>query len=72
VHELMKKQLGDLGDYRNLTACGTRRLWYLVQLFPTSFSDMFCTHLMEIMKKMFEVLIQMKTSRYFKLREFSV
>ncbi|XP_025424212.1 transformation/transcription domain-associated protein [Sipha flava] len=60
VHELMKKQLGDLGDYRNLTLSGTRRLWYLVQLFPTSFSDMFCTHLMEIMKKMFEVLIQMK------------
>lgn len=56
----MKKQLGDLGDYRNLTLSGTRRLWYLVQLFPTSFSDMFCTHLMEIMKKMFEVLIQMK------------
>lgn len=56
----MKKQLGDLGDYRNLTLCGTRRLWYLVQLFPTSFSDMFCTHLMDIMKKMFEVLIQMK------------
>ncbi|XP_050062544.1 transformation/transcription domain-associated protein-like [Aphis gossypii] len=60
VHELMKKHLGDLGDYRSLTLNGTRHLWYLVQLFPASFSDMFCTHLMEIMKNMFEVLIQMK------------
>lgn len=43
-----------LGDYRNLTLSGTRRLSYLTQLFPAMFNEKLCDSLLQILRKMLE------------------
>lgn len=60
VHEVMRPLLATLGDYRNLTLSGARRLSYLVQLFPSSFNEKLCEQLLQHLKKLLDNLIQAK------------
>lgn len=50
----MRPLLLTLGDYRNLTLNGTKRLSYLTQLFPSMFNEKLCDQLMQHIKKMLE------------------
>ncbi|XP_058058029.1 transcription-associated protein 1 isoform X2 [Anopheles bellator] len=57
IHTFIRPMLLLLGDYRNLTLSGTRRLSYLTQLFPAMFNEKLCDSLLQILKKMLEVTI---------------
>jgi transformation/transcription domain-associated protein len=54
----MRPLLLTLGDYRNLNLSGARRLSYLVQLFPSSFSEKLCDQLLQHLRKMLDNLVQ--------------
>ncbi|XP_058123036.1 transcription-associated protein 1 [Anopheles ziemanni] len=57
IHTVIRPLLLLLGDHRNLTLSGTRRLSYLTQLFPAMFNEKLCDSLLQILKKMLEVTI---------------
>lgn len=50
----MRPLLLTLGDYRNLTLNGTKRLSSLTQLFPSMFNEKLCEQLLQHIKKMLE------------------
>lgn len=50
----MRPLLLTLGDYRNLTLNGTKRLSYLTQLFPSMFNEKLCEQLLQHINKMLE------------------
>lgn len=50
----MRPLLLTLGDYRNLTLNGTKRLSYLTQLFPSMFNEKLCEQLLQHIKKMLD------------------
>uniref|UniRef100_A0A6E8VNF8 FAT domain-containing protein n=1 Tax=Anopheles coluzzii TaxID=1518534 RepID=A0A6E8VNF8_ANOCL len=54
IHAVIRPLLLMLGDYRNLTLSGTRRLSYLTQLFPAMFNEKLCDSLLQILRKMLE------------------
>lgn len=54
IHNAMRPLLLTLGDYRNLTLNGTKRLSYLTQLFPSMFNEKLCEQLLQHIKKMLE------------------
>lgn len=56
VHEVMRPLLSTLGDYRNLNLIGSRRLSYLVQLFPTSFNEKLCEQLLQHLQNLLETM----------------
>ncbi|XP_066597811.1 transformation/transcription domain-associated protein isoform X1 [Prorops nasuta] len=58
VHGIMKPMLETLGDHRNLSLKCVKRLSYLTQLFPRSFSITLCEHLVLHLKELLESLIQ--------------
>lgn len=58
VHAMMRPMLLTLGDHRNLSLNYVRRLSYLTQLFPSTFSVTLCEQLLQHLKKLFEILIQ--------------
>lgn len=51
----MRPLLLTLGDYRNLTLNGTKRLSYLTRLFPSMFNEKLCEQLLQHMYKMLEI-----------------
>jgi transformation/transcription domain-associated protein len=53
----MRPLLMTLGDYRNLSLNGAKRLSYLTQLFPSSFNEKLCEQLLQHLKKLLEVAI---------------
>ncbi|XP_069681279.1 transformation/transcription domain-associated protein isoform X3 [Periplaneta americana] len=57
VHSVMRPLLMTLGDYRNLSLNGAKRLSYLTQLFPSSFNEKLCEQLLQHLKKLLEVAI---------------
>ncbi|XP_035793214.1 transcription-associated protein 1-like isoform X2 [Anopheles albimanus] len=57
IHTVIRPLLLLLGDHRNLTLSGTRRLSYLTQLFPAMFNEKLCDSLLQILRKMLEVTI---------------
>ncbi|PSN44253.1 Transcription-associated protein 1 [Blattella germanica] len=57
VHAVMRPLLMTLGDYRNLSLNGAKRLSYLTQLFPSSFNEKLCEQLLQHLKKLLEVAI---------------
>ncbi|KAJ9592433.1 hypothetical protein L9F63_015849, partial [Diploptera punctata] len=57
VHTVMRPLLLTLGDYRNLSLNGAKRLSYLTQLFPSSFNEKLCEQLLQHLKKLLEVAI---------------
>lgn len=50
----MRPLLLTLGDYRNLTLNGTKRLSYLTRLFPSMFNEKLCEQLQQHICKMLE------------------
>lgn len=50
----MRPLLLTLGDYRNLTLNGTKRLSYLTRLFPSMFNEKLCEQLMQHIMKMLD------------------
>lgn len=58
VHTIMRPMLLTLGDHRNLSLNCVRRLSYLTQLFPSTFSITLCEQLLQHLKKLLENLIQ--------------
>ena len=58
VHATMRPMLLTLGDHRNLSLNCVRRLSYLTQLFPSTFSITLCEQLLQHLKKLLENLIQ--------------
>lgn len=50
----MRPLLLTLGDYRNLTLNGTKRLSYLTRLFPSMFNEKLCEQLLQHICKMLE------------------
>ncbi|GAB1859196.1 Transformation/transcription domain-associated protein [Camponotus japonicus] len=58
VHAIMRPMLLTLGDHRNLSLNCVRRLLYLTQLFPSTFSVTLCEQLLAHLKKLLENLIQ--------------
>lgn len=57
VHSTMRPMLLQLGDHRNLTLNCVKRLSYLTQLFPSTFSITLCEQLLQHLKKLLENLI---------------
>ncbi|XP_065334181.1 transformation/transcription domain-associated protein isoform X2 [Cloeon dipterum] len=57
VHALMRPLLLTLGDHRNLTPNGIKRLSYLTLLFPTSFNEKLCEQLLAHIRKLLEVTV---------------
>lgn len=51
----MRPLLLTLGDYRNLTLNGTKRLSYLTRLFPSMFNEKLCEQLLQHMYKMLDL-----------------
>lgn len=58
VHTMMRPMLLTLGDHRNLSLNCVRRLSYLTQLFPSTFSVTLCEQMLQHVKKFLENLIQ--------------
>ncbi|KAI4484537.1 hypothetical protein M0804_007103 [Polistes exclamans] len=58
VHLIIRPMLLTLGDHRNLTMNCVKRLSYLTQLFPSTFSITLCEQLLQHLKKLLEHLIQ--------------
>ncbi|XP_043599030.1 transformation/transcription domain-associated protein isoform X1 [Bombus pyrosoma] len=58
VHAIMRPMLLTLGDHRNLSLNCVKRLSYLTQLFPSTFSTALCEQLLQHLKKLLENLIQ--------------
>lgn len=58
VHTTMRPMLLTLGDHRNLSLNCVKRLSYLTQLFPSTFSITLCEQLLQHLKKLLENLIQ--------------
>ncbi|XP_011636974.1 transformation/transcription domain-associated protein [Pogonomyrmex barbatus] len=58
VHSMMRPMLLTLGDHRNLSLNCVRRLSYLTQLFPSTFSVTLCEQMLQHVKKFLENLIQ--------------
>ncbi|KAL7293008.1 hypothetical protein TKK_0013455 [Trichogramma kaykai] len=57
VHAIMRPMLLTLGDYRNLNLNCVKRLSYLTQLFPSTFSITLCEQLMQHLRKLLENLL---------------
>lgn len=57
VHQQMRPLLLTLGDYRNLTLNGIKRLSYLTLLFPTSFNEKLCEQLLQHLGKLLEASV---------------
>jgi transformation/transcription domain-associated protein len=57
VHAVMRPLLLTLGDYRNLSLNGIKRLSYLTRLFPTSFNEKLCDQLLQHLRKLLEAAI---------------
>ncbi|XP_012269997.1 transformation/transcription domain-associated protein isoform X2 [Orussus abietinus] len=58
VHAIIRPMLLTLGDHRNLSLNCVKRLSYLTQLFPSTFSITLCEQLLQHLKKLLENLIQ--------------
>lgn len=58
VHSVMRPLLLTLGDHRNLSVNGAKRLSYLTQLFPSTFSEKLCEQLLQLLKKLLDYSIQ--------------
>lgn len=58
VHPVMRPLLLTLGDHRNLSVNGAKRLSYLTQLFPSTFSEKLCEQLLQLLKKLLDYSIQ--------------
>ncbi|XP_025986851.1 transformation/transcription domain-associated protein [Solenopsis invicta] len=58
IHTMMRPMLLTLGDHRNLSLNCVRRLSYLTQLFPSTFSVTLCEQMLQHVKKFLENLIQ--------------
>lgn len=58
VHTTIRPMLLTLGDHRNLSLNCVKRLSYLTQLFPSTFSITLCEQLLQHLKKLLENLIQ--------------
>ncbi|XP_028982080.1 transformation/transcription domain-associated protein [Diachasma alloeum] len=58
VHSIMRPMLLTLGDHRNLSLNCVKRLSYLTQLFPSTFSITLCEQLLQHLRKLLENLIQ--------------
>lgn len=58
VQQIMRPMLLTLGDHRNLSLNCVKRLYYLTQLFPSTFSITLCEQLLQHLKKLLESLIQ--------------
>ncbi|XP_065321247.1 transformation/transcription domain-associated protein-like [Gordionus sp. m RMFG-2023] len=56
VHHSIRNLLLMLGDYRNLTPNFLTRLLYFARLFPNTFNEKFCEHLMTHMITLLKVL----------------
>lgn len=61
----MRPLLLTLGDYRNLTLNGTKRLSYLTQLFPCMFHEKLCEQLLQHICKMLELSITANKGKNF-------
>lgn len=61
----MRPLLLTLGDYRNLTLNGTKRLSYLTRLFPSMFNEKLCEQLLQHICKMLELSIQSNKGKNF-------
>lgn len=61
----MRPLLMTLGDYRNLTLNGTKRLSYLTQLFPSMFNEKLCEQLLQHICKMLEISITSNKGKNF-------
>lgn len=61
----MRPLLLTLGDYRNLTLNGTKRLSYLTQLFPSMFNEKLCEQLLQHICKMLEISIAANKGKNF-------
>ncbi|XP_068621131.1 transcription-associated protein 1 isoform X2 [Battus philenor] len=57
VHPVMRPLLLTLGDHRNLSVNGAKRLSYLTQLFPSTFSEKLCEQLLQLLKKLLDYSI---------------
>ncbi|XP_067013941.2 transformation/transcription domain-associated protein [Anabrus simplex] len=57
VHAVMRPLLLTLGDYRNLTLNGTKRLAYLTVLFPPIFNAKLLEQMLQHLKKLLELTI---------------
>lgn len=65
VHSHMRPLLLTLGDYRNLTLNGVKRLSYLTQLFPSMFNEKLLDQLLQHVCKMLEISIQSNRGKNF-------
>lgn len=61
----MRPLLLTLGDYRNLTLNGTKRLSYLTQLFPSMFNEKLCEQLLQHICKMLDLSIAANKGKNF-------
>lgn len=61
----MRPLLLTLGDYRNLTLNGTKRLSYLTQLFPSMFNEKLCEQLLQHIYKMLEISVAANKGKNF-------
>lgn len=57
VHPVMRPLLLTLGDHRNLSVNGAKRLSYLTQLFPSTFSEKLCEQLLQLLRKLLDYSI---------------
>lgn len=64
VHPVMRPLLLTLGDHRNLSVNGAKRLSYLTQLFPSTFSEKLCEQLLQLLKKLLDYSIQTNRGEY--------
>lgn len=65
VHPVMRPLLLTLGDHRHLSVNGAKRLSYLTQLFPSTFSEKLCEQLLQLLKKLLDYSIQTNRGRNF-------
>lgn len=64
VHPVMRPLLLTLGDHRHLSVNGAKRLSYLTQLFPSTFSEKLCEQLLQLLKKLLDYSIQTNRGMY--------
>ncbi|KAG8225079.1 hypothetical protein J437_LFUL000058 [Ladona fulva] len=57
VHTVMRPLLLTLADYRYFNLSGAKHLSYLTQLFPTTFNEKLCEHLLQHLKKLLDAAI---------------
>lgn len=62
VHTVMRPLLLTLGDYRNLSLNGIKRLSYLTRLFPASFNEKLCDQLLQHLRKLLEAAVTSKAA----------